>query len=604
MAKRTFSLAVAAALAASSGAEDLTLAPILITASKTEQPLRNITANVDVITSEELEASHCTSVAEALDSLPGIAITQSGGLGTASSVFVRGMDTNRMLVLINGIRYQDPSNTGGAGFAHLMISDIERIEVIKGPQSGIWGADASAGVINIITKTPEKGTHTGVHLEKGSFNTKKWGGYVSRSAETYDVRLGIDRTMSDSFTAQAPRGSDIDAYENDPYTNTTLNLGAHLRPTTADTIGLNYTDINALSSYDGYNAPNAAQRSDVRTRLYGLSYDKALDSHALSFKANRSTFKRDELDTTYGVKVFGGQTEQIELGDRYGYREDDFLLAGANYETFEADILQADGTEGEKKVYNKALFATNTNTFGNLILTESLRRDGYTNFESKTTGKIGAKYTLADDLFLGANYGSAYTAPNLIQILNPWGTSNPDLNPENSRGFDLSVGWHNLLVTYFDNRVEDLIQWNGGKYENLDGTSTFKGVEFSARGTFSDAFSWHANYTRLSTFEDKSGKDLARRPKQEAKAGVDYYGTDSLHIGLNARYVGTRYDRADQKGGQTGRYTLLDAVVNYDFTPALSLYGKIDNLTDKYYQSVDGYTASPRAVYVGMKVAY
>ncbi|HLD23775.1 MAG TPA: TonB-dependent receptor plug domain-containing protein, partial [Sulfuricurvum sp.] len=134
MVKQTLSLVACSTLVVSIEANTLNLDPIIVSATKTEQSLKNITANVEVITSEELEEQHYTTLAEALNSLSGISITSNGGVGTTQEVFVRGMDTNKVLVLINGIRYQDPSNTSGANFAHLLISDIEQIELIKGSQ--------------------------------------------------------------------------------------------------------------------------------------------------------------------------------------------------------------------------------------------------------------------------------------------------------------------------------------------------------------------------------------------------------------------------------------------------------------------------------------
>ena len=604
MFKHTLSLVASATLVASLGAETLTVDPIVVTASKTEQSLSNITSNVNIITSEEIAEKHYTTVIEALNTLPGISITANGGLGTTQTVFMRGMDTNRILVLIDGIRYQDPSNTNGANFAHLMISDIERIEVIKGAQSGIWGADASAGVINIITKSAKIGTHAGVNLEKGSFNTKKWGGFLSNKAENYDIKLSVDRIMSDSFTAQAPKGIDIDNYENDPYANTTINLDGHFRPTSTDTLGVHYTDINALSNYDSFNAPNSTQRSDIRTKLYGISYDKTLSDHTVSVKANLSKFTRDELDTTSGVKVFNGKTKQFELNDQFHYRENDLLVVGLMSEAYNVDYITASTTTNQKQVTSKAAYLTNSNVLGNLILTESIRRDDYSNFDGKTTGKAGAKYTLAQDLFIGGNYGTAYTAPNLIQIMNPWGTANNNLKPENTRSYDATIGYKNLTATYFQNYVKDLIQWDAGTYKNLNGTSTFKGYEFAYQQNLLDLLSLNANYTHLASFEDKNGKDLARRPKREAKLSLDYYGIEKWHFGMNGQYIGTRYNGANQTGKQTGRYTVLNTVVNYDFTDSIQLYGKIDNITDKYYQTVDGYTTSPRAWYIGLKASF
>lgn len=603
MFKPTFSFVACATLVASLEARDLTLDPILVSASKTEQSLKNITSNVEIITAEEIEEQHYTTVAEALNSLPGVSTTNSGGLGTTQTVFMRGMDTNRVLVLINGIRYQDPSNTNGAAFAHLMISDVERIEVIKGAQSGIWGADASAGVINIITASAQDGSQAGIHLEKGSFDTSKWGGFVSHKTDVYDVKISIDRVMSDSFTAKTLTGQDIEEFENDPYSNTTLNLSGHLRPTSTDTIVIHYTDINALSNYDSTN-PNTLQRSDIRTKLYGITYDKLLNAHTLSLKGNLSKFERSELDATFGVKVFHGKTKQVEASDKIQYRENDFIMAGIMKESFDVDYIQVAGSTGEKEVTSKAAYLTNFNTFGNLLLTQSLQRDSYSNFEGKTTGKIGAKYLVSQDLSIGGNYGTAYTAPNIIQILNPWGTTNINLNPENTKSYDVSIEYKNFTATYFDNHVENLIEWSGGMYTNLNGTSTFKGYEFAYQHNLFNSLSLNANYTHLSRFEDEEGNDLARRSKREAKLSFDYYGVEKWHFGLNGQYIGTRYNGANQTGVQTGRYTVANMVINYDLTDAIQLYGKIDNITDKYYQTVDGYATSPRAWYAGIKGSF
>lgn len=603
MFKPTFSFVACATLVASLEAKDLTLDPILVSASKTEQSLKNITSNVEIITAEEIEERHYTTVAEALNSLPGVSITNSGGLGTTQTVFIRGMDTNRVLVLINGIRYQDPSNTNGAAFAHLMISDVERIEVIKGAQSGIWGADASAGVINIITASAQDGSHAGTHLEKGSFDTSKWGGFVSHKTDVYDAKISIDRVMSDSFTAKTLTGQDIEEFENDPYSNTTLNLSGHLRPTSTDNIGIHYTDINALSNYDSTN-PNTRQRSDIRTKLYGVTYDKILNAHTLSLKGNLSKFERSELDATSGVKIFHGQTKQVEASDKIQYRENDFIIAGIMKESFDVDYVKVAGSTGEKGVTSKAAYLTNFNTFGNLILTQSLRRDNYSNFEGKTTGKIGAKYTVHQDLRVGGNYGTAYTAPNIIQILNPWGTTNINLTPENTKSYDVSIEYKNFTATYFDNHVENLIEWSGGMYTNLNGTSTFKGYEFAYQQNLFNSLSLNANYTHLSRFEDEEGNDLARRSKREVKLSFDYYGVEKWHFGLNGQYIGTRYNGANQTGAQTGRYTVANILINYDLTDSIQLYGKIDNITDKYYQTVDGYATSPRAWYAGIKGSF
>lgn len=616
MNKIVLSLIASSALAASLGADEYALDPIVVTATKTEQSIKNITTNVDVITSEEIEEKHYMSVTEALDSLPGVSITESGGLGTTRDVYIRGMETSKVLVLIDGIRYQDPSNTDGANFANLMISDIDRIEVIKGGQSGIWGADASAGVINIITKSAQNGTHIGGNTEYGSFATKKWGGYISHKTDLYDLKLAANRIMSNSFTATAPYGTNIKDYENDPYANTTLNLSGHLRPTSTDTVGVHYTNIAALSNYDSYNAPNSLQRDHTKSKLYGVSYDKLLGAHTLSFKSNLSEFTTQHLDAAWAtdVKASNGKTRQIELSDQFHYRDKDFIVAGIMKEWFEIGYDQVNTTAGQNKTDSAAVYVTNSNLFGDLILTESLRRDDYGNFGGKTTGKIGAKYNLGKELYVSGNYGTAYTAPNLIQMVNPWGASNGNLKPETSKSYDTSIGYKNVTATYFENHVQNLINWydptplnwfnNDAYYTNTNGTSTFKGYEFAYKQNLSSALLVGANYTYLSRFENEQGQELKRRPKEEAKFSFDYYGIEQWHIGLNGHYVGTRYNDDNRQGQQTGRYTLWNFVINYDLSNSIQLYGKIDNITDKYYQSVDGYATSPRAFYAGLKASF
>ena len=604
MNKQTFSFAASALLASSLCASEYIFEPIVVSASKTEQSLKNVSASVEVITAEDIAEKHFTTVTEALNSLPGISYTANGGLGSSQEVFIRGMDGKRILVLIDGIRYNDPANTSGAHFAHLMISDIERIEVIKGAQSGIWGADASAGVINIITKQAAEGSHAGADIEAGSFGTRKWGGFVSHRTALYDLKISAERIISDSFSTQAPYGTDIDRFEKDPYSNTTFNLAGHLRPTSTDTIGFVHTGIRALSNYDGWNAPDLLQRSKIHTRLSGLTYNKQLGNHSIDLKANLSTFKRDELDTAWGVKVFNGKTQEVELHDRINYHKDDFALIGISRQRNDADFIQADGSTGENRVDAKALFATNSNRFDNLILTESIRRDDYSSFDNKTTGKIGAKYFLNPDFYVKGNFGTAYTAPSQIQMLNPWGISNPYLKPENTKSFDVGIGNERFSLTYFDNKVKDLIEWNAGQYQNLDGTSTFQGIEAALKQNLPENFVLGLNYTYLNKFENDRGEELRRRPKEELKATLDYYGIDRLHLGFNADYVGTRYDLNNQTGRQTGRYTLLGAVANYSLGETVQVFAKVDNLTNKYYQVVDGYATSPRAWYVGLQASF
>jgi vitamin B12 transporter len=191
--------------------------------------------------------------------------------------------------------------------------------------------------------------------------------------------------------------------------------------------------------------------------------------------------------------------------------------------------------------------------------------------------------------------------------LNPWGTANENLNPENIYSFDTSLEYKNVKVTYFYNEIKDMIDWSNGGYDNLDGISIIKGIEAEyTQELIEDKLAFSSNYTFLSA-RDKDGYLLQRRPRHSAKLGFDYYATEELHLGLDANYVGDRVEYAygtHNITAHTGKYTILNLVTNYKLNKKVSFYGKVDNLTDKYYQVVDGYATAGRSFYFGMNAKY
>lgn len=599
-------------------AQEVELEQITVTsATKSTQSIKNVTSNINVITSQEIEEKHYTTVAEALNSIAGINYTSNGGLGSTTSIYLRGAGNNRTLILIDGVRYQDPSSTSGANIQNLMIQDIAQIEVIKGAQSGIWGADASAGVINIITKKAKDGTNASINLEAGSFNTKKFGAIVSHKTSKFDIKLSANKITSDGFSVQAPRNEDVDKYEDDAYTNTTLNLKANYNITDDAKISLSVTDIDALKDYDSYENPDdTTMKSDVSDRIYNVSYLQTYRGHNFTIKAEKSEFNRDEIGTVaqWGseyVKFFEGEYNNLEFIDNIKYNQDDFVLFGFGSSSDEVNYIMTDNSKKQKKNRDNYAYLTNSNTIDKIILTQSIRYDDYNNFDSKATGKLGIKYNINQDLFVSSNLGLAYNVPNIVQELNPWGALNDELNPENTKSSDVSIGYKSFKATYFYNIVTDLIEWydadgwggNPAIYKNLDGESIFKGFEFEYAQNILDNISLSLNYTILSA-KDKDAHNLARRPNQTAKLSLDYYPVDNLHLGINGEYIGERYDKSNDLGVQTGKYTVVNFVTNYDINKNFSVYAKIDNLFDKYYQVVDGYSTASLSAYLGMNAKF
>jgi len=231
------------------------------TASKSLVSATNVTDNVSIITSEELSLKGISTVVEALSMIPGVSFTANGGMGKSSSLSIQGMGNKYTLLMVDGVRYNDPSNTSGADFSHLLIQDIERIEVIKGAQSGVWGADAAAGVVNIITKKAQNGTHASAGVEVGSYGYKSMNTSISHKTDKFDVMLTVQRVLEDGFSAYAPHGEDIDRFEDDPYRNTTMNLKTGYWIDEHNRIEAGYHDINAFNHYDGFRPFNVCDGS-------------------------------------------------------------------------------------------------------------------------------------------------------------------------------------------------------------------------------------------------------------------------------------------------------------------------------------------------------
>ncbi len=580
------------------------ISPIIVTgASKIEQKITNTTSNIEVITKEEIEERNFTTVSEALSSVVGISFTKNGSIGGVSNIFLRGMTSNRILILIDGIRYQDPSNISGVTFEDLIISDIERIEIIKGAYSGIYGSDASAGVINIVTRTAKEGLNTSINTEIGSYLTKKYGMTLSNKKEKYDLKISANRFLTDGFSSQIKDKKSEKDFERDGYVNTTINLKTNYYFSQNDKVGFIYNHINSNIEYDDFNSPNSIQRSKNKTNLYSAFYTKKYKNHNIKVKYDLSKFEKSNLDATFGVNKYNGNSKIIEVTNNIVYNKKDFVIAGLSKEEYKASYNQINGSSNQDKNSNKAIFLSNTNTFENLILNQTLRQDSYSNFDKKITGKIGFKYNFIEKVSFSGNYGTAYNAPNIIKILNPWGFSNPNLKPEKSKGYDLTLSYKNLSFTYFHNKVEDLISWESSQYMNTSGVSKFKGVEAKYTNEIFEDTLFSLNYTHLSAKNEKD-ESLARRPKKQVGFSLDYYGFSKLHLNINGSYIGTRFDGINNSGAQTGRYILFNSNINYNLNKKTKIYLKFENLTNKYYETVEGFATAGRSIYAGFKVDF
>jgi len=578
------------------------------TASKSLVSATNVTDNVSIITSEELSLKGITSVVDALNTIPGVSFASNGGLGKSTGVFMQGMSNKYILVLIDGVRYNDPSNTSGADFSQILVGDIDRIEVIKGAQSGVWGADAAAGVINIITKNAHNGTHGTAGVEAGSYGRRSMHTSLSHKTDVFDIMLSVERVKEDGFTSQALYGKKIDQYEDDPYRNTTVNLKTGYWINEYNRIEAGYHDVNALNSYDE-NTPNDSQHSDVRNRSGYVVYKHLVGNHALETTLSKSSFLKKELDATFGVSDYKGEIPSIEMKDTWKYYDKSALVFGGSYEKREIEYTQVGSVEKERNDNSKALYLNNTNQFNQVVLTEALRYDRFSAFDDKVTGKVGAKYLFSDQFNIYTNYGTAYNTPSMLDMINIWGTSNFDLKPENIKSFNIGTYYAGLTINFFRNEIKDMINWDNAtsKNVNIEGTSIMRGVEISYEQQLLQSLLVGGNYTYVDA-QNKDGVRLTRRPRYQSTLYTTYMPIKKLAWNVSGTYVGSRADQdfssTPARNVETGNYFVANTKVSYHIDPTWDVYVKVNNIFDRYYQTVYGFASAERSYYMGVEAKF
>ncbi|MDR0579242.1 MAG: TonB-dependent receptor [Campylobacteraceae bacterium] len=561
--------------------------------------------SVGVITSDEIELKGFGSVIEALNSIAGVSSTANGGYGQSSSLYLRGFDAKHTLVLIDGVRINDVSGLSGAQMELIDLYGIDRIEIAKGAQSGVWGSDASSGVINIITKSKKQGYEGDVLAEYGSNGWQKYAGSFGYANEIFDLSLSLLSINTNGISAAAPKKGDIRygkrdlGLETDGFSNTILHLKGGVNISEQDRLEFFIRNGKAKNHFDGGAGIDAKDYDNlywyintIRTSLYSLGYIGSYEKHKIDIKLNHSIFKR----SFYGGYI--GKTYEAYVSDELSYIDDSSFLLGFGY--LKDEVKLSGGTKfPNDSQSDKYIFAVNSNKLDDFTVSQSLRFDIRDTFKDKLTFKVGIKYNFYEDFFVSASYKTGFLAPNLYQ--QNYGATDV-LKAEESRGYEASIGGKYFLVTYFDQQIKNAIEYGGSwpfdYYYNIEGKSSHKGIEASIRQQFFDSFLGELSYTYLDA-KNADGNRLARRPQNRFAGSLLWFVNNSLYMNLKGSYTGSRYD--DINGVQTGKYFLADYSANYDFNKHLSLYIKVHNIFDKYYQEVDGYGTLGRSFYIGMR---
>lgn len=593
-------------LAQAASAQDapLVLDPIVVEATRLATPAAETGTSISVITREEIERRGFTYVLEALESAPGVDVTRNGGPGAVTGLRIRGISGDRISVLIDGVPVNDPASPGGAfDFAALRTFDVERIEVLKGPQSTLWGSDAIGGVVNIVTRRAGDGFGAAGFAEYGAYDTRAAGGAFSWGGERADLRISLDRVDSDGFS-RAEGGAEEDGFD---ATSLALRGGLELgggarlaasgrwqaREAEFDPAALVdaagwLADAEEVSGSLALQLPLLEGRLANTIAIGGLAISRDSISPGSVFKAvGRRFFARYEGEVAVGAadRALFGLEHEIEEADTTGEPERDASITGV-FALYEARPLET------------------------LVLSFGLRRDETDAFGGETTGRIAASWATTEALTLRASAGRGFKAPTITQQtfgfadLRP----DPDLGPETSLGAD--AGFDVLLpggrgavgATAFWQRVDDQITYlgtDGVTYTNLDETES-RGVELYASYALTEALTLDADYTYLDADDLENDQRLFYAPRHSGEVALVYQ--DARWLGSVAWLLNG--DELDVSGREIGGWGRVDLKAAYAVTPEAQLYARVENLFDKDYQQVFGYETPGLSAYVGVEARF
>jgi len=598
---------------------------VVITATRLPTPVDEVSGTILVVTSEDIEKMQARSVADALTGLPGVDLVNQGGPGKTTSVFLRGGDARFTLVLIDGVEVNDPSNPERTfDFAHMTTDDIERIEVLFGPQGTLYGSDAIGGVIQIFTKKGKGKPSAEVSMEAGSFQTRRARAAVRENTGRISYYLSASSFKSDGISIAAESDGNT---EEDGYGNVTLSGHFGVEDEKGVSLDLDFRAANSENDLDYYGGPGGddanytgeADQMLVSGRVVGF-LTEAWES---VLKISRSVHDRHDLNEPDPVRPytmeadFKGASTKTEVLNNFYLGDRSILTLGLDREEESGESSYYSDEYGpyattmeEESATVKGIFLQEKFTADSgLSLTLGARRDDHSRFGDETTWRTGFSAPVMERIRFRAVFGTGFRAPSIDQLFNP-GYGNPDLGAERSRGWDAglewsvsqqvsaSVSWHlteyDELIAWFD-ADGDPSTWEDGSYENVSEART-EGVDLSLSVRVSSvSLGLFGSFLKT---EDEQGEELLRRPGTRWGARLGFSPARGLRLDLDAEYVGERRDWGDIT---LGSYTLVDLAASFRVGEKVTLQGRIDNLTDKEYEFADGYGTPGRGVYFGLK---
>lgn len=604
---------------------------VVISATRIETPLSELGSSVVVWSAQQIAQTQETRVSEVLSRVSGVDVVRSGGAGGNTAVFIRGANSEHTLVLVDGIEVNNPGSTNRAfNFADLSLDNVERIEVLRGPQSVLYGSDALGGVINIVTKRGTGKPSGAVSFEGGSYSTFIEKGQLSGGTDAVNYSLAASREDSAGISAaRASYGnSEHDGYENTSFAG---RLGFTPSEQIEANLFLRYTDARTdLDNFGGAGGDdpnrllNNAQlftRAELATKLLEGRLTQKLGVSWSDHDLDDDNDPDAEHPTDLLRSNFEGSLLKVDLQNNYEIADWNTITVGLETEQEEASSRYfSDGVFGpfednldERDARTNGVYLQDSITWQERFFTTlGIRVDDHDQFGSEVTWRVAPTYLIQSTgtRFKGT-YGTGFKAPSLVQLYSSFG--NPDLEAEESQGWDIGIEQSfcedalQVGLGYFSNDFDQLISFNPATFisENIAEAES-RGLESSITYELSDATKLWAAYTYTDSEDESTGASLLRRARHKASISVATTLPNKTELTLSYVLVGSRFDN-DFSSFEPVRttlasYGLVNIAAHHPLTEQVELFARVENLFDKEYEEVLGFGTLGLAAYGGIRV--
>ncbi|MBN1913250.1 MAG: TonB-dependent receptor [Candidatus Omnitrophica bacterium] len=612
-------------------ADEVALERIVVTPSRTQENIKGTTSAVTVYTRSDIENAKADSAKEFLKGTVGLDIVQTGSYGSPVSVFLRGTNSGHLQVMIDNVRVYDPIATNASfNFANLTLDNIERVEVVRGPQSVLYGSDAIGGAINIITKKGKGEPVANILLQGGSYDSHKE--YLDSSGRLGNLAYAFTLSHFESLGISKFKGTS----ERDPYQNNSASLRLDYDLNSENSVGFTSRFTEGIYEYD--NSVGLKDDPDMQAEqeqfLISQYFENKISDvwqQRLQFSFMRN-YRQDSNDKDpaypddYLRNWYIGENQQLDWQHTLRISDFDTVVAGfdwqrekGNYYYYTEYSFGSSQTHFPKAISRtKGCYLENMFNLDDIFrLNTGLRIDDHSSAGTHETYKFDTSYLFNSGTKIKGGWGTAYKAPTLYQLHalpDPWfGGGNVDLKPEESQtyeaGFEQNLFQDRIQLSsvYFHTQIKNLIDakynaatWFTDAYSNI-GKARIFGYETTLTFKPYKGMGFDLGYTWQDTEDKSNGDELLRRPKNKYFAIFNYAPNGKIDFGIKAMRSGHRNDSSNRL---MKAYTRVDLTSNYKLNSSAEAFLKIENLTDEIYEEVKNYAQPGRSYTIGLKASF